>query len=271
VSSLAITKFFVAAGVLVASSQLYATQLNPGGSVSNPVTTSAPGGIPIHVDPVTLTQGGLNAGFNWKTGHGMANRASGNYISAVYVDPITQELDFYYQIQNTFAGSANGQNTLPSTFTISDFSNFTIFNVLQLQSNAAGNYFGDGSNVEFKGKTPVSILDVSRSADGSNVTVDLSSVVQPGQNTAVLLLKTNATNFDQGTSGFSWKSSPAGCLPSEQATGNCGNAYAEPFFLNNLEPFQAPEPGFYGMLSLGIGGLFFAVRRRRSVKATPAV
>lgn len=268
-SSLAITKFFMASGVLIASSQLYATQLNPGGSVS-PVLTSAPSGIPVSVDPVTFTQGGLNDGFNWKAGTAKPNKASGNYVNAVYVDPVTHDLDFYYQIQNTFAGSPNGQNTLQSTFTITDFASFTIFDVLQVQSGVAGNMFGDGGNVEFKGKTG-SITSVERSVDGSNLTVHLSGVVQPGQNTAVLLLKTNAKNFDQGTSGFNWKTSPTGCSAGDLASGNCGNAYSEPFFLNNLEPFQAPEPGFYGMLSLGIGGLFFAVRRRRSAKATPAV
>ncbi|MCU1263443.1 MAG: hypothetical protein JWO80_6328, partial [Bryobacterales bacterium] len=138
------------------------------------------------------------------------------------------------------------------------------------QSNVAGNFFGDGNNVEFKGKTPVSILNVERSANGSNLNVNLSSVVKPGQNTAVLLVKTNAKNFDQGTSSFNWSTAPSGCSAASQATGNCGNAYSEPFFLNNLEPFAAPEPGFYGMLSLGIAGLFFVVRRR-SIKATSAV
>ncbi|MCU1257188.1 MAG: hypothetical protein JWO80_73 [Bryobacterales bacterium] len=262
-----ITKVLVAAGMLVASSQIYATQLNPGGTVVNPGTTSAPGGSPIAIDPITLTQGGLNDGFNWKNGKGKPNESSGNYVNAVYVDPVTHELDFYYQIQNTFAGNATGQNTLSSTFMISDFAGFTIFNVLQLQSSVAGNFFGDGSSDEFKGKTQVSIVDVKRSANGSNIVVDLSSVVKPGQNTAVLLLKTNAKNFDQGTSSFNWKTPPSGCPAIAQATGNCGNAYKEPFFLNNLEPFQAPEPGFYGMLSLGIAGLFFVVRRRRTTTA----
>lgn len=261
------TRVLVTAGILVGSGQIQATQLNPGGTVVNPGTTSQPGGLPIAVDPVTQTQGGLNDGFNWKKGKGEPNKSSGNYVNAVYVDPVTHELDFYYQIQNTFAGAANGQNTLSSTFMISDFAGFTIFNVLQLQSNVSGNFFGDGHNDEFKGKTQVSILDVKRSANGSNILVELSSVVQPGQNTAVLLLKTNAKNFDQGTSTFNWKTSPSGCPASAQATGNCGNAYQEPFHLNNLEPFQAPEPGFYGVLSLGIAGLFFVVRRRSNIKA----
>ena len=259
----------ITAGLLCTSGQIYATQLNPGGTVV-PGTALAPTGSPITVDPVTMTQGGLNAGFNWKTGNAKPNKASGNYVSAVYVDPITHDLDFYYQIQNTFGGTANGQDTLKSSFTITDFGKFTIFEVLKLQSNVTGNFFGDGNNVEFKGQTQVGIVDVKRSANGSNLTVDLSSVVKPGQNTAVLLVRTNAKNFDQGTSSFNWSTAPSGCSASAQATGNCGNAYTQQFFLNNLEPFQAPEPGFYGMLSLGIAGLFFVVRRR-SIKATSAV
>jgi len=58
----------------------------------------------------------------------------------------------------------------------------------------------------------------------------------------------------------------SGCTAASQLTGSCGNAYNNPFFLASLEPFAAPEPGFYGMLSLGMGGLFFAVRRRRAAK-----
>lgn len=263
---LTFNKFLVVTGMVCASGQIYALPLAPGGTVAPGTTATAPSGTPIGVDAVTGTQGGLNDGFNWRPGKQTALRASGNYINAVYIDPVTHDLDFYYQIQNTFTGAANAQNTLQSVLQIADFAGFTIFDVQQLKDPNSGNFFGDGANVEFKGKTTQTITSVSRSVDGSDLTVQLSGVVKPGQNTAVLLIKTNATNFDQGNSTFNWVTAPSGCTAANQATGACGNAYSNPFFLANLEPFAAPEPGFYGMLSLGMGGLFFAVRRRRSAK-----
>lgn len=269
---LTITKVLATVGLLCAAGQIYALPLAPGGTVLNPGTATAPAGTPIAVDPITGQQGGQNNGFNWRTGPAAKNKAAGNYVNAVYVDPVTHELDFYYQIQNTFKDPAgNPQNTVQAVFQIADFGGFAILDVRQLMDPAAGNFFGDGANVEFKGKTTQTITQVSRSANGSVLTVTLSGVVKPGQNTAVLLIKTNATNFDQGTSRFNWMTAPSGCSPANQAAGNCGNAYTNPFFLNNLEPVIVPEPGFYGMLSLGIGGLFLAVRRRRATKVTPAV
>ena len=263
---LTFNKFLVVAGMVCATGQIYALPLIPGGSVL-PGSGTNPSGTPIGVDTQTQTQGGLNDGFNWRAGKGQPNKASGNYINAVYVDPVSHELDFYYQIQNTFAGTTNGQNTIQSVFQIADFAGFAILDVQQLTDNVAGNFFGDGANVEFKGKTSQTITSVDRSVDGSDLTVQLSGAVSPGQNTAILLIKTDATNFDQGTSVFNWVTAPSGCSILNRNAGNCGNAYPQPFFLNNLEPFAAaPEPGFYGMLSLGMGGLFFAVRRRRSAK-----
>lgn len=262
---LTFNKFLVVAGMVCATGQIYALPLIPGGSVA-PGAGTVPSGSPIAVDPITGTQGGLNDGFNWRPGKNTNPRASGNYINAVYVDPVTHDLDFYYQIQNTFLGAANGQNTLQSVFQIADFAGFTIFDVQQLTYNTSGNFFSAGSGGQFKGKTTRTITSVSRSLDGSDLTVNLNGTVLPGQNTAVLLIKTNATNFDQGSSSFNWKTAPNGCTPANQASGNCGNAYTQPFYLASLEPFAAPEPGFYGMLSLGMGGLFFAVRRRRTAK-----
>lgn len=252
--------------MVCATGQIYALPLNPGGSVTPGTTAGAPSGNPVGIDQETSTQGGLNDGFNWRgklsaTGR-IGTQGSGNYINAVYIDPSTHDLDFYYQIQNTFAGAANSKNILTSTFDITDFTGFSISDVQQLADNSTGNFFGDGGNVEFKGKTTQTITNVSRSSDGSDLTVTLSGNVAPGQNTAVLLIKTNATNFDQGNSTLNWVTAPS------TPPGSCTAGYCNtPFNLANLEPFAAaPEPGFYGMLSLGMGGLFFAVRRRRSAK-----
>lgn len=254
---IAINKILVAVGMAVcATGQIYALPLIPGGTVLTPTFTSAPGGSPIVTDPVTNTTGTLNDGYNWKTGVAARNKAAGNYLSAVYVDPVSHQLDFYYQIQNTFSSSANNQNTLNFTFDITDFTGFAITDVEQVSGHAFA---------QFSGSTPRTIKSVSRSLSGSTVTVNLTGTVRPGQNSSILLLKTNALNFQQGTSTFKFLNPPVGCAANTPL--GCGNAYAQPFFLNNLDPILAPEPGFYGMLSVGIGGLLFAVRRRRSVKA----
>ncbi len=255
--SVSINKILVAVGMAVcATGQIYALPLIPGGTVLNPTFTTAPAGSPIAVDPVTNTTGTLNNGYNWKTSISARNKAAGNYLSAVYLDPVSNQLDFYYQIQNSFSGSGNNQNTLSFNFAITDFTGFLITDVQQV----SGMSFS-----QFSGSTPRTIKSVSRSASGSTVTVNLTGTVRPGQNSSVLLLKTNALNFQQGTSTFKFLNPPTGCVANTPSV--CGNAYQQPFFLNNLDPVLVPEPGFYGMLSMGIGGLLFAVRRRRSVKA----
>src|SRR5882724_5668104 len=149
--------------VLFSALGLNASPLVPGGTVSPVPNGSAPAGVPLLVDPVSLTPGGLNEGFSWKKSTGStvgSTEGSGNFINAVYRDPNTGTLDFYYQIQNTFRSNATGQKTLINSFSLTNWANVVITSVQQLQTNVAGNFFGDGQNVEFLGATTDGITSV---------------------------------------------------------------------------------------------------------------
>jgi hypothetical protein len=244
---------------------LQATPLVPGGSVS-PGVGVVPLGSPLLLDATTLTQGGLNEGFAWKfsvPGFVGPDGGSGNFINAVYKDPMTGTLDFFYQIQNTFAGSANPTNTLIDAFHLTNWANVGITDVKAFVGGS-GNLFGDGGNVEFKGPAIDPVVTVSRSGGlGNDLSIGFVSTLAPGQNSAVLLVKTNATQFDLGSATLMWITDPPPCqVPSTPTNlSPCGVAITQTFSLGALEPV-VPEPGFYGMLALGLAGLWMGVRRR---------
>jgi len=257
--------------VLLGTTLAQATPLAPGGTVA-PTTVAVPAGVPLLLNNAGDTQGGLNEGFSWKTiGPSGASTlgATGHFINAVYRDPVTGYLDFYYQVQNTFKKSGtNSQNTLISSFHLTAWDNIMITAVAQLQRATIGPFFGDGANVEFLGSTQDSITSVSRSSGtGGNITINLASALKPDQKTSVLLLRTTATEFDLGSATFSWVGAPPSCsvAPSPGNLTPCGVADFPTFGLGALEPV-VPEPGFYGLLALGIAGLWIGVHRR-SAKA----
>jgi hypothetical protein len=266
------TATIVAAGLCLSLGQAFATSLAPGGTVLNP--GALPGSLtPTSASTATSSTGSapiLEDGASWKTSSGGKTTTGANitFANGVWVDPNTGGLDFFYQIQNTYTGPTTANDTVNPTFTLVDYSGISITGVYQYNTSAAGNgcaFFGsphcppttNGSG--FLIPTTETVSSVSRSIDGSTLTVNLNSGVTPKTNSAILVIQTTAVDFDQSGSGtFHWNGAPpllsTGSGPGQNTIG--------PWQLDALEPLVTPEPGFYGVLALGIAGLFLFVRRR---------
>lgn len=243
-----VSQVLVAAGMFCASGQMFATEVVPGGGTTSPIAAgSSPSGP-------ALVNGTLIESFFWSTPKPGATTASGDYDSSVYAGP-PGTLDFYYQIQNTTTAPTNANNTLTPSFVIGggSFFNFSSLQVFQVDSTSDFD--------SFNGTTADNVTSVSLSPAG-NLTVNLSGTgLEPGQSSSIVLVQATTSLYDQqGFSTFSWKSPPP--------VDSFGNATSQVFGNANIEPLFTPEPQLYGVLSLGLAGLFFAVRRRSS-KVTP--
>jgi len=247
----------------------YATVLAPGGTATPvnmlPGTATFPAGTPNGVS-AEGSQPFFQDDGAWSLGNKPLS-ASVNFDSAVWVDPNTGTLDFFYQLQNDYSGAATNTNTLKPVFTIDLFTlpGVTITGVAQI---TATNWNAAAAPDHFVKPTPVTnvINSVSLNAADDSLTVTMNSALAPSQNSAILVIETNARDFDQNGDGvLNWKSAPP--------TGAHGSGSTEPFDLGTLEPIATPEPGVYGALVLGLGGLFMVRRRssKKSVDATPVV
>jgi hypothetical protein len=197
------------------------------------------------------------------------------------VDPTTGFLDFFYQIQNTYSGDLRDSDTVASSFTLQDFGGIGITGVYQINYGATGNgcaFFGagpcppDSNGSGFLKPTTQTITSVTRSGGiGDDLTIALSGGVTPKTNSAILVIQTDAKDFDQsGAGSFTWKGAP----PNGAVGSGPGQNTVGPWVLDSLEPILTPEPGSYGLLALGVAGLILFVRWRaekaRASKA-PAV
>ncbi len=262
------TAKIVAAGLCLTAGQAFATNLLPGGTILNPGALpagSTPSGPSTAVSS-TAAQNPLIEGSSWKVGS--TTGASVTFANGVWVDP-TGGLDFFYQIQNTTTAKPSASNTVASSYSLVDFTGIPISNVFQVNYATAGAtgcaFFGAGpcppdkNGSGFLRPTTETITSVSRSLDGSTLNVNLSAGVTPKTNSAILVVETGSTDFDQtGEGTFSWHGAPPvgarGSGPGQNTIG--------PWQLDALEPLLTPEPGFYGILALGIAGLLLFVRRR---------
>lgn len=187
------------------------------------------------------------------------------FENAAYVVPATGgELDFFYQIQNNSPNPSvaipAGSNVVTSKVVL-DLGTLTspseITGIAQIENGnfvpfTAGNF--NSPTTGFK------ITSVSLDSTDEFLTVNLSSNVGPGQNSAILVVETDSTTFDQdGEGDFSWKAAPK-APPGYTLKSSTGSS--QDYDLDALEPILAPEPGVYGVLTLAIGGLLFFVRRR---------
>jgi hypothetical protein len=271
----------------MAISQASATTLQPGTTISNPGSLPS---IDIPTGTSTATSSTTQAnllieGASWKSGPTVSNlttKANITFANGVWIDPTTGGLDFFYQIQNTFMGQTQPNNTVASSFVLGDYANIGILGVYQLDYSSTGNgcaFFGagpcppDSKGSGFLQPTSQTITSVSRSTGtGDDLTVLLSGGVTPGTNSAILVIQTNSTDFDQAGSGiFTWMAAPTG---SNLKGSGPGQATGGPWELDSLEPLPTPEPGSYGVLALGVAGLVLFVRWRaekaRSSKAPAA-
>jgi hypothetical protein len=242
--------------VLFAWQAAYALPLLPGGSAVPTLlgSSSIPTGPPNAVSSQGFTPF-FQEDASWSVGSQTA-KAGMNFDSAVYKDPSTGGLDFFYQIQNPFKGAATGTNTVASSFVIDWFTlpGITVTGVAQIK---ASNFTGPFSNFLKPKPAGSAITNLSLNGTDNMLTVTLDQPVAPGQNSAILVIETNAKDFDQaGNATFNWVTNPAG--PGVHGAVN-------PFNLQTLEPvITTPEPGFYGLLALAIAGTVMIARSRSS-------
>jgi hypothetical protein len=266
------SKTLILTGLCWALSPAYAGNLLPGGTVtpvpgyvygSPQFPSGAPnGGSSSGANPL------LQEGFSYSPANSKGAVANITFENTVYVDPVTGDLDFFYQIQNTYTGAATNQNTIAPTVQFNEsFEGVTITGVSEITST---NYqtFDDFVKPTGGGITSVSLGNYDSQGD-ADLTVTFSAPIAPKQDSAILVIQTNATDFDQAGEGtFAWKANP----PAGSHSGN--TLVTNPFTLDALEPLPTPEPGFYGVLSLGIAGLLLLAHRRSGkakAKAADAV
>lgn len=240
-------------------------------------TPQFPSGVPNGVSTVGANNL-LQEGESWALANSRTSLANITFENAVYVDPSTGDLDFFYQIQNTYTGPAMNSNTVNPTIEINEtFAGVQITGVSEITSTNFKAFDDYAKPTGGNTITSVSLCQTTLTPcltgyepDGAaNLFLTFSSPIAPGQDSAILVIQTNATDFDQAGQGtFSWKSTP----PVGAHDGS--NPATNPFTLDALEPLPVPEPGFYGVLSLGIAGLLLLVHRRSGkakIKSNDAV
>jgi len=254
------TKLLILPGLCLALSPAYASSLSPGGTVTPTAygygTPAFPSGAPDGVSSVGANNL-LQEGESWALANSRTSLANITFENAVYVDPTTGDLDFFYQIQNTYNGATTASNTVSKTVVLNEsFEGTTITGVAEITS---ANFKGFDDYVKpTAGDAITSVSLGSYQADGSaNLTINFSTPITPKTDSAILVIETNSTDFDQAGQGtFSWTGNP----PAGAHDGS--NLATNPFTLDALEPIPTPEPGFYGVLSLGLAGLLLLVHRR---------
>jgi hypothetical protein len=241
----------------VAHGAAYASNLSPGGSVSPvpPYSYGAPA-FPSGFPNSGLGQYGANPflqeGASWAPGASQTPGANITFENAVYSAAGTGDLDFFYQIQNSYTGPATGSDTVSPAVILDDFSlpGVTITGVEQITAPLFQPFD------DFVKPTPAtnSILSVSLGIDDRTLTVNFSAPINPGQDSAILVIETNAKSFNQNAEAtFQWLGAPP--------AGAHGIADTQIFALDALEPVATPEPNVYGVLSLAVAGLLFMARR----------
>jgi hypothetical protein len=269
-----VTKSLMLTGLCLAFSSAHATSLSPGQTVNSvPVysygTPAFPTGYPENQNPAHPTGAGqlganplLQEGASWSPAGSGTPSANITFENAVYVDPVTGDLDFFYQIQNSYSGAATLNNTVSPTITIDDFSlpGVAITGVAQITA-ADYQHFEDFLQPAPAG---VTVSSIALAASDQTLTINYSNPIAPAQNSAILVLETNAKQFNQNAEGtFNWAgATPLGAHGSGAGTGSP----ATTFTLDALEPVLSPEPGVYGALSLCLAGLLLLVHRRSSGK-----
>jgi hypothetical protein len=158
---------------------------------------------------------------------------NGNATEAVYLDSVTGNLDFLYQWSNS---STSGFPIEASTD--GNYSGF----ITDIYSQLGGPAFGP-----FSASGTVAATAIARSANGANVSFlfPIPNAVQPGETTAIRMIKTNATSFGPGTFSVI----------------NQGTATLTNFF---APVSDTPEPGTVTLLVGALGVIALGRRRRRA-------
>ncbi len=248
-------------GLCLTLSQASATSLPLAGGSAAPAAISLNSGSGFTGAPKASTN---NLEF-WKNSANVTE-GSVNYVQGVWVDPTTHFLDFFYQIQNnspaisgpTGGGSTIGNlggapNPTQTTLVLTGFGAGITENVFEITSTqfVAGAL---GGSLFVKPNNGETVSSVSNAVPGELI-VNFNQAITPGNSSAILVVETNATATRGGQALLHWRQNPA------IHGGTSGSAFnSESITMSNLAP--APEPGAYGVLSLAIAGLVFAVQLR---------
>jgi hypothetical protein len=188
---------------------------------------------------------------------------NGNLRESVYKDDGSGLLDFYFQVTN--CGPAASSNCASNTSKTST-GNLMTLEVTDYAGVITSVGYVSQSFGQFTSSPDVAPVEASRgtkSFDDPNspgntlvldtITFDFGPAgITPGKNSAVLLIRTNVTQFD-----------PAAFVKLTGTTDGLMTRFFSP--TNYFEPIApTPEPAFYGIMAFGIFGLFLAARRRRA-------
>ncbi len=216
---------------------------------------------------------------------------NGQIREAVYKENSTGYLDFFYQVTNCgpgngavncsapkstgVTGSNRSQGAITS-FTITDFTGvLTSVGYLTKTGTGAFGYTAAPTDKPFlapaadapssaqrlsipqpdtfPGNQKPNPTDAITFTFASKTGCSACGAIGIGQNSAIILVRTNAISYDA-----------LGDAVTAGHTNNNGLNGAD-LALDSYEPSAvAPEPAFYGMMGFGIAGLVMAIRRRRS-------
>jgi hypothetical protein len=166
----------------MAANAAQATPIVPGQTIPPPSIST--------FDPTVLCPGGTCLG---KPGSSVFlpqsfDLDSGNLIGtiqgAAFIDPTTGDYDFAYQVLNS-----RGSLDLLSSLAVAPFTTFTTDVGYTTNGSGFGPTFVNGSGIP---------TVVSRSADGNIVTFNFGTAVPAGQDSDVLIIKSNATSLVPG-------------------------------------------------------------------------
>lgn len=278
-------------GLCLILSPAYALPLCPGCTVAPvtllPGTTSFPLGSPNGVSSQGSTPFFQGDGA-WSVA-GQSNSGSVDFDSAVFIDPVTHNLDFFYQIQNVYNGATTTTDTLGNYTGVNPNPQTSSYNlilntlpgvtIMQVAQISPGNWNNACVTPTMSNPNPpvpcpddfvqpkpstTQINSVTLAFDPINndfddLQINMNSPLAPGQDSAILVIKTNANDFDQnGFGDFAWQTAPT--APAGKHLN--GVAKTQMFSLGTLEPILTPEPGVYGVLSLALAGVLLLARRR---------
>jgi hypothetical protein len=244
----------ISIGLFLAFGIAYASNLNPGGTLSPVPVYSYPSSEFASPNGNGNGAAGANPSLQGGAAWSIASNLAGadiNFTDFVYADPTTGDLDFFYQIEPSITGNPVDSNSAELWAAVNGCA-LTGLAITGVQQITTASFSPFGNFVKPTAGTN-SISSVSLSPNAQDLTIDFSQNVQPGQYSAILLIETNATACDQNTTNTF-----GGTV---EAPGNSSGSESNQPPSSDV-PAVVIEPGVYGILALGSSGLMLLVRRR---------
>lgn len=166
----------------------------------------------------------------------------GQYDEAVYKNNSNGTLDFVYQFSNSYAGDG------VEAFSVSSFKNGTsgwVTNAYYTNMEPAGFLGSPSGTYKLAAANPATVNE-SPNGGTLNFTFDSTGV----GTSSILIVQTTATNYKPGV----------------VAIQDSLNFNSRELGLNAYQP-TVPEPGFYGVLAMGLAAIVWATTRRNGRRA----